>query len=98
MKTGEAKMNAKQDIIITGTREETLSWKRYIYFKYQDTEYSVLLFWDEFNGYEIYWKDKDSELLNSHIAPEWAVNWDEDAHEGMSFRHWLDELTFERVK
>jgi len=91
-------MNATQEIIITGKREEILSWKRYIYFKYQDTEYSVLLFWDEFNGYEIYWKDKDSELLNSHIAPEWAVNWDEDAHEGMSLEHWLDELTFEKVK
>ena len=98
MKTGETKMNAIQDIIISSTREETLSWKRYIHFKYQDEEYSVLLFWDEFNGYEIYWKNKESELLNSHIAPEWAVNWDEDAHEGMSLEHWLDELTFEVVK
>ena len=91
-------MSATQDIIITGTREETLSWKRYIYFKYQDTEYSVLLFWDEFNGYEIYWKNKDTELLNSHIAPEWAINWDEDTHEGMSLAHWLDELTFDGSK
>ena len=88
-------MNAKQDIIVSSTREETLSWKRYIHFKYQDKEYSVLLFWDEFNGYEIYWKDKESELLNSHIAPEWAVNWDEDLYEGMSLAGWLDELTFE---
>jgi hypothetical protein len=95
MKTGEIKMNAKQDIIVSSTREETLSWKRYIHFKYQDKEYSVLLFWDEFNGYEIYWKDKESELLNSHIAPEWAVNWDEDLYEGMSLAGWLDELTFE---
>jgi len=93
--TGEKKMNAKQDIIITSTREETLSWKRYIHFKYQDKEYSVLLFWDEFNGYEIYWKDKESELLNSHIAPEWVVNWNEDLYEGMSLAGWLDELTFE---
>jgi hypothetical protein len=95
MKTGEIKMNAKQDIIVSSTREETLSWKRYIHFKYQDKEYSVLLFWDEFNGYEIYWKDKESELLNSHIAPEWAVNWDEDLYEGMSLAGWLDELTFQ---
>jgi hypothetical protein len=57
-----------------------------------------LLFWDEFNGYEIYWKDRESELLNSHIAPEWVVNWDEDLYEGMSFEGWLDELTFEVVK
>jgi hypothetical protein len=95
MKTGETKMNARQDIIISSAREETLSWKRYIHFKYQDKEYSVLLFWDEFNGYEIYWKDKESELLNSHIAPEWAVNWDEDLYEGCSLAAWLDELTFE---
>ena len=88
-------MNAKQDIIISSAREVTLSWKRYIDFKYQDKEYSVLLFWDEFNGYEIYWKNIESGLLNSLIAPEWVVNWDEDLYEGMSFSSWLDELTFE---
>jgi len=93
--TGEKKMNAKQDIIISSAREETLSWKRYIHFKFQDKEYSVLLFWDEFNGYEIYWKNIESGLLNSLIAPEWVVNWDEDLYEGMSFSSWLDELTFE---
>jgi hypothetical protein len=98
MKTGEIKMNAVQDIIISSTREVTLSWKRYINFKYQDKEYSVILFWDEFNGYEIYWKDTKSELLNSLVAPEWVVNWDEDLYEGMGFGSWLDELTFEAVK
>lgn len=88
-------MNAKQDIMVSSTREETTSWKRYINFKYQGEEYRVLLFWDEFNGYEIYWKNRDSELLNSHIAPQWAVNWDEDLYEGNSLESYLDELTFE---
>jgi hypothetical protein len=91
-------MNAIQELDITNSRHEEMSWKRYVSFKYQGTEYSVLLFWDEFNGYEIYWKNKDSGLLNSHIAPVWATNWDEDLYEGMSLANYLDELTFQRGK
>lgn len=92
------KQHLEKQVFITGSRHEEMSWKRYIYFEYEGEGYSVLLFWDEFNGYEIYWKDRESELLNSHIAPEWVVNWDEDLYEGMSFEGWLDELTFEGVK
>jgi hypothetical protein len=29
-------------------------------------------------------------------TPNWVVNWDEQAHNGMSFEHYLDELTWER--
>jgi len=91
-------MNATQDIIITGKREEILSWKRYIYFKYQDKEYSVLLFWDEFNGYEIYWQNQENNLLNNPKAPDWATNWQENSHNDMSLGYYLDDLTFEAVK
>ncbi len=94
METGEA-MNATQEIKITGKEHEELSWKRYVYFEYQGKEYVVILFWDEFNGYEIYWKNSESGLINSQEAPDWVVNWDEDEHEGMSFGHYLDEITYQ---
>ena len=91
-------MNAIQDINITGSRHEEMSWKRYIYFEHRGENYSVLLFWDEFNGYELYWLNEESGLLNSRKAPEWAINWNEDDYEGMSLEHYLDELTFEKDK
>ena len=89
-------MNAIQDINITGSRHEEMGWKRYIYFEHRGESYSVLLFWDEFNGYELYWRNEESGLLNSRKAPEWAINWNEDDYEGMSLKHYLDELSFER--
>jgi hypothetical protein len=91
MKTGEIKMNAIQ--IINKNHEQT-SWKRYITFNYDDKEYKVLLFWDEFNGYELYWRNNETELLNSLKAPQWAIEWDEDANNGESLSAYLDELTF----
>jgi hypothetical protein len=84
-------MNARQEIKITGSRHEETGWKRYIFFEYEGNEYELTLFWDEFNGYEIYWGMPEK-------APEWAVNWDKDMSEGQSLEHWLDELTFERDK
>ena len=87
-------MNTTKDIKITGVRHEETAWKRYIYFKYENTEYSVLLFWDEFNGYELYWKNEDSALINSLKTPEWAVEWNEDGHDFMTLEHYLDELTY----
>jgi hypothetical protein len=80
-------MNTTKDIKITGISTETMSWKRYVYFNYKDKEYSLTLFWDEFNGYEIFWREPDK-------TPDWVVNWNEDEHEGMSFEWYLDELTY----
>ena len=92
------KQHLEKQVFITGSRHEEMSWKRYIYFEYEGEGYSVLLFWDEFNGYELYWKNQESGLLNSRKAPEWVINWNEEAHNGMSFEHYLDELTWEMNK
>lgn len=82
-------MNATKQIEITDQRHEETGWKRYIYFKYEGKDYELTLFWDEFNGYEIYWREPNT-------APDWARNWDEDMSEGLSLAGWLDELTFQR--
>jgi len=64
-------------------------WKRVINFTHEGNEYEVLLFWDEFQGYELIWRSENGEFISK--TPEWAVNWDENAHEGMTLEWYLDE-------
>lgn len=84
----------KELIKITGIKHEETAWKRYIYFDYAGLRHKVLLFWDEFNGYDLYWENEEGRLT-SHKAPDWAKNWDEDEHDGMTLEHYLDELTYD---
>lgn len=81
-------MNAVQDIKINGIRHEETAWKRYIYFEYEGNQYELTLYWDEFTGYEIYWREPNK-------TPDWVVNWNEDEHNGMTLEHYLDELTYD---
>jgi len=85
------KQHLEKQINITSTSHEETGFKRYIYFEYEGNQYELTLFWDEFNGYEIYWREPDK-------APDWVVNWNEEEHEGMSFRHYIDDLTWEMGK
>ncbi len=39
-------------------------------------------------GYESYWRVPDR-------VPDWVLEWDEEAHNGMSFEHYIDNLTYE---
>ena len=87
MKTGEA-MNATQKIKITGKEHEETGWKRYIYLEHKGEECELTLFWDEFNGYEIYWRVPNK-------IPKWAIEWNEDSKNEISLAHYLDDLTYE---
>lgn len=82
------KQHLEKQINITGKNHEETGWKRYLCFEYEGNEYELTLFWDEFNGYETYWRSPDK-------TPAWVVEWDSEAHNGMSFEHYLDELTYE---
>ena len=82
-------MNATKNIKITNSRLELTAWKRVICFEYEGEHHEVVLFWNEFDGFELYW-------LELSKTPDWAVNWNEDEHEGMSLADYLDELTWER--
>jgi len=84
----------KQLLRVSGVKHEETAWKRYIYFDYASLRHKVLLFWDEFNGYELYWESEEGRLT-SQKAPDWARNWNEDEHNGMSLEHYLDELTYD---
>ena len=82
------KQHLEKQINITGKCHEETGWKRRLDFQYEGNDYQLTLFWDEFNGYEIFWRVPDK-------TPDWVAEWDSEAHEGMSFEHYLDELTYE---
>jgi hypothetical protein len=81
-------MNATKEIQIEGSRQDDTGWKRYIHFTYDGESYELTLFWDEFNGYEIYWQMPT-------VRPDWVKNWNQDEHGGISFEHYLDDLTWD---
>lgn len=81
-------MNATKEIEIKGSRQDDTGWKRYIYFTYDGESYELTLFWDEFNGYETYWQVPT-------VRPDWVKNWNQDEHGGISFEHYLDDLTWD---
>ncbi len=83
------KQHLEKQIVITGSRHEVNGWKRYIHFNYQGNEHEVILFWDEFDGYEVNWYQPSE-------TPDWVDNWDSEAHKGMTFEWYLDELTYKR--
>ena len=85
------KQHLEEQIVITRMDENTTGWKRHICLEYQGNEHKLILFWDEFNGYEIYWREPDT-------TPNWVVEWDSEAHSGMSFEHYLDDLTWKMNK
>lgn len=89
-------MNATQEIKVSSASQEIDGWRRYIYFERESKSYELILFWDQFNGYEITWRYEDR--VSIFKAPEWATNWDENAHNNMTLEHYLDELTYEMVE
>jgi hypothetical protein len=84
----KVKQHLEKQIVIKGKEHEETGWKRYVYFEYEGNEYELTLFYDEFTGYDTYWRVPNT-------TPAWVVEWDSEAHEGMSFTHYLDDLTWE---
>lgn len=82
------KQHLEKQINITGKKHEETGWKRYISFEYEGNEYELTLFWDEFNGFETYWRVPDK-------TPNWVIEWNEEHDSGMSFELYLDDLTWE---
>ncbi len=85
------KQHLEEKIVITYSEEENTGWKRQIFFEYEGNKYEVNLYWEEFNGYDTFWREPST-------RPAWVAEWDSEAHEGMSFEHYLDDLTWEMNK
>lgn len=90
------KQHLEKQLVIANSHHEETGWKRYLCFNYEGNEYELTLFWDEFNGYEIYWRSCNGDQINQ--TPHWAIAWDEEAHNGNTLEAYLDELTYERDK
>lgn len=83
------KQHLEEQIVITRMDENTTGWKRHICLEYQGNEHKLILFWDEFNGYEIFWREPSK-------APDWAIKWREEENEGASLAGYLDLLSWEK--
>ena len=90
------KQHLEKQVVITYSSEESTGWRRFISFDYEGNKYDITLYWSEFDGYDITWRYCNDEKY--YKTPEWAVNWDESAHNDMSFEHYLDDLTWEMDK
>jgi hypothetical protein len=95
------KENIVDEIQIKGSTQEVNAWKRHIYFTYNGKDYEVNLFWDEQDGYELYWLEdgKSMRVVDGKgefiTAPEWAIKYDDTGQNNLSMD--LDELTYEMV-
>lgn len=83
------KQHLEEQIVISDTSLEVTAWKRYIQFQYEGNEYKLTLFWDDFDGFDIFWREPSK-------APDWVINWDETKYNGEDFAGYLDWLTYSR--
>lgn len=75
---------------IRGVSQGVTAYKKYLDFEYQGKNYGVVLYWDEHEGYELWFKSESS-------TPEWAIEWDEELHGG-SLEFILDDLSDNKLE
>jgi hypothetical protein len=75
--------------IQSASKEETAFDKR-ITFERDGVEYSVLLHWDAYDGYDLQFLDG----RNFIAKPNWVIEWEESQQFGAdSFEYFLDSLS-----
>ena len=76
-------------ITIKQANKETTAWAQEITFEREGKEYSVILYWDSYDGYDITFKNK------TNSTPKWAKNlYDyEDSNGNENLYEILDNLT-----
>lgn len=75
---------------IINTEQTVTAYKKRISFKYDGQEYNATLYWDENDGLDLWFR---GEYTSSEPMPHWALNWNEDEHDGDSLAYVLDSLT-----
>jgi len=80
------------EITIKGITKEDTAYDKRITFEREGVEYSVLLHWDAYDGYDLQFLDGKNFISD----PEWASEWqDTDAE---SLEYILDGLTDEVIE
>jgi hypothetical protein len=72
-------------MIIEGVTKEETAYTKSMTLTYEGEQYEVLLYWNNWDGYEINFINSDE--------PEWAINWEENNEQSLAFV--LDDLTEE---
>ena len=79
-------------ITIKGITKEDTAWDKNITFEREGVEYSVLLHWDSYDGYELNFLEGRSFIPN----PDWVNEWQDSQQYGAeSLEYTLDGLTNE---
>lgn len=78
-------------------KEET-AYDKWIRFEYEGQEYSVLLHWDKWDGFDLTFTELD--FTRKWIdAPDWAITWDEEHEESLGYTlELLSDETLEGAK
>jgi hypothetical protein len=71
-------------IEIKGITKEETAYDKEMTISYEGQEYSIILHWDKWDGYEIFFNDIDT--------PDWAIDWEEN-NNNESLDYLLDGLT-----
>lgn len=78
------------NITINGVTKEETAWDKQITFEREGVEYSVLLHWDSYDGYDLNFLDDRRFIPN----PEWVNEWQDSQQYGAeSLEYTLDCLT-----
>ena len=76
-------------IAIKGITKEETAYDKRITFEREGVEYSVLLHWDAYEGFDLTFLDGRTFTT----TPEWAVSFEDEEGEGESLEYTLDALT-----
>jgi len=75
------------EITIKESNQRITGWAKDINFEYEGERYSVILYWNIEDGYELLFKNKNCQ------TPEWAEKWIVEGDVSESLFAVLDELT-----
>lgn len=78
------------EITIKEASKEVTAWAKDITFEREGKTHSVTLNWDNYDGYDITFKNKDNS------TPLWAARWIEEGEYAQSLLVILDEMTEEK--
>jgi hypothetical protein len=80
---------------IKSVAKEDTAYDKYLRFTHEGQEYSVILHWDKWDGYELQFTELD--VTRKWIdTPDWAIDWEDEYNDTLAQK--LDELTDEIIE
>jgi len=76
------------------TKDDT-AYDKWIRFEHEGQEYSVILHWDKWDGFELQFTELQR-TSNWIETPDWAIDWENDDNYSLAYK--LDELSDETLE